>query len=60
MQIASDINGTGVHSAGDVAARATTVGGNAVIDLGHGDTLTVVGVTAEDIQSDPNSYFTVA
>ena len=60
LQIASDINGTGVASAEDVAARATTVGGNAVVDLGHGDTLTLVGVTAVDIQADPNSYFTVA
>jgi hypothetical protein len=60
LQIASDINGTGVSSAEDVAARATNVGGNAVVDLGNGDTLTLVGVTAEDIQADPNSYFSVA
>ena len=60
LQIASDINGTGVHSAEDVAARATTVGGNTVIDLGHGDTVTLVGVTADDVQADPHSYFSVA
>ena len=60
LQIASDINGTGVTSADDLAARTTTVNGNAVVDLGNGDSLTLVGVTAEDVQSDPNSYFTVA
>jgi len=60
LQIASDINGTGVHTAEDVAARATTVGGNTVVDLGNGDTLTLVGVSADDVQADPNSYFTVA
>ena len=60
LQIASDINGTGISSAEDVAARATTVGGKTVVDLGNGDTLTLVGVSAEDVQADPNSYFTVA
>jgi hypothetical protein len=60
FQIASGINGTDIGSAEDVAARAVTVGGNAVIDLGNGDTVTIVGVSAEDIQADPNSYFSVA
>jgi predicted nicotinamide N-methyase len=60
LQIASDINGTGVQTAEDVAARATTIGGNTVIDLGHGDTVTLVGVSADDVQADPQSYFSVA
>ena len=33
--------------------------GNVVVDLGHGDTLTLVNVDADDIQANPENYFTV-
>jgi hypothetical protein len=33
--------------------------GNAVVDFGNGDTLTLVGVSAEDIQADPSKFFVV-
>jgi len=29
------------------------------VDLGHGDTLTLVNADADDIQANPDNYFTV-
>ena len=50
---------TGIETADDVAARATQVGANTVIDLGNGDSITLNNVDAEDIQDDPDSFFSV-
>jgi len=59
VQIASNINGLDIQSAADVASRVSEVNGKAVVDLGHGDTLTLHGVTADEIHHDPGSFFTV-
>jgi Ca2+-binding RTX toxin-like protein len=59
LQIAKNINGLHVTSAADLAARVTDHDGNAVIDLGHGDTITLVGIKAEDIHHNPEGYFSV-
>jgi hypothetical protein len=48
-----------VTSPEDLASRVTQVGGNVVVDLGHGDTLTLVNVDADDIHANPDNYFTV-
>ena len=59
LSISSNINDTGIETADDVAARATQVGANTVIDLGNGDSITLNNVDAEDIQDDPDSFFSV-
>lgn len=59
LQISKHINGLNVTSPDDLASRITQVGGNVVVDLGHGDTLTLVNVDAHDIQAHPDQYFTV-
>jgi len=59
MEIAKNINGTTITTADDVAARATQVGSDTVVDLGNGDTITLHNVNADDVQADPSSYFSV-
>ena len=59
VRIESGINGLPISSAADIAGLASNDGGNAVIDFGNGDTLTLVGVSAEDIQADPSKFFLV-
>ena len=59
LQIQQGINGLDVNSADDLADRVTQVGGNVVVDLGNGDTVTLVNTSAEDIQAHPDQYFTV-
>lgn len=45
IAVASDVNGSGVESAADLLARLTTdAGGNAVLDLGSGNSITLMGV----------------
>ena len=58
VRIAKGINGLDVNSADDLASFVTQDGCNAVVDLG-GDTITLVGVSAEDIQNDPSKFFQV-
>ena len=58
LQIQQNINGTAISSADDVAAHVQDHGGNAVITLGN-ETITLVGVRAEDIHNNPSGYFTV-
>jgi Ca2+-binding RTX toxin-like protein len=59
LQISSGINGQDIHSADDLASRVTQVGNNVVVDLGHGDSVTLVNTSSEDVQAHPDSYFTV-
>ena len=58
LQIQKNINGLHVTSAADVAAHVSDNGGNAVITLGH-ETITLVGIKAEDVHNNPNGYFTI-
>jgi Ca2+-binding RTX toxin-like protein len=53
------INGLPINSAADLAGLVQDEGGNAFLDFGNGDTLTLVGVSAKDVQSDPGKFFTV-
>ena len=59
LSISKGINGTGIESADDVASHATQVGANTVIDLGNGDSITLNNVDAEDVQDNPDSFFSV-
>jgi len=59
LQISRNINGLHIRTADDLASRVSDDHGNAVIDLGHGDTITLVGVNAADVQDNPNQYFTI-
>jgi Ca2+-binding RTX toxin-like protein len=59
LQIAKNINGLQVETADDLASRVTDVHGNAVVDLGNGDTITLQGVSAEDVQTNPNAFFVI-
>ena len=45
--------------ADDLADRVTQVGGNVVVDLGNGDSVTLVNTNADDVQAHPDQYFTV-
>lgn len=44
LEIADGINGTDIHGGADVLARTSQVGNDAVIDLGAGNTVTLVGI----------------
>jgi Ca2+-binding RTX toxin-like protein len=59
LQIEANINGTGIQSAADVAAHAVAVGNNTLINLGNGDTVLLKGITLDEVQHDPNSFFSV-
>ena len=60
LQIARNINGLDIGNAADVAARVLDVGGNAVIDLGNGDTVTLMNVNAQDVHNNPNAFFVIS
>jgi hypothetical protein len=53
--IKSGING--ITSASSVLAHVTDVGGNAVIDLGGGNTITIVGVVKADLDAGDFNVF---
>ena len=59
LQITKGINGTDIESAEDLASRVQQVGSNTIVDLGNGDTITLVNVNADDVNSNPNDYFSV-
>jgi Ca2+-binding RTX toxin-like protein len=60
LQIQRNINGLHVHDAADLMCRIhSDRDGNAVIDLGHGDSITLVDVSADDVKADPNSFIKI-
>jgi hypothetical protein len=60
LQIQRNINGLHVHDAADLMSRVhSDRDGNAVIDLGHGDSITLVDVSADDVKADPNSFIKI-
>jgi Ca2+-binding RTX toxin-like protein len=60
LEVQRNINGLHVNSAGDLVSRVhSDVDGNAVIDFGHGDSVTLVGVKAEDIHHDPSGFIKI-
>jgi hypothetical protein len=58
LQIQKNINGLHIAAPTDLLSHVTDVGGNAVITLGH-ETITLIGVKAEDVHNNPSGYFTV-
>ena len=60
IQISRNFNGSGITSADDLGSMIADDGGNAVVDFGNGDTLTLVGVSADDVQADPGKYFHIS
>jgi hypothetical protein len=60
LQIAQNINGLEVNTPADLTDHISDVDGNAVIDLGNGDSVTLVGVDATDVQENPDTYIIVA
>jgi hypothetical protein len=59
LQISKGINGTAIATADDLADRVQQVGSNTVVDLENGDTITLVNVNAEDVNSNPGDYFSI-
>ena len=60
LQIQRNINGLHIRNAEDLACRIhSDRDGNAVIDLGHGDSITLVDVSADDVKADPNSFIKI-
>ncbi|HEX6929673.1 MAG TPA: calcium-binding protein [Gammaproteobacteria bacterium] len=60
LEIQRNINGLRIHDAEDLLCRIhNDHDGNAVIDLGRGDSITLVNVSAEDIHSDPDSFIRI-
>jgi hypothetical protein len=60
LEIQRNINGLHVNSAADLVHRVTSdADGNAVINLGHGDSITLVDVKAEDLHHDPSSFIKI-
>ena len=58
LQIERNMNGLHITSAADVAAHVTDQDGHAVIQLGQ-ESITLIGVKAEDIHNNPTGYFTI-
>jgi Ca2+-binding RTX toxin-like protein len=57
LQIQQNINGLHVTTAADLASRIGNDGhGNAVIDLGHGDSVTLVGINPQELHHDLGSF----
>lgn len=60
LQIQRNINGLHITDASDLMNRIhSDRDGNAVIDLGRGDSITLVDVSADDVKADPNSYIKI-
>ena len=60
LQIQRNINGLHITNAADLLCRIhNDRDGNAVIDLGRGDSVTLVDVSADDVKADPNSYIKI-
>lgn len=52
IHIASGINGSGITSAALAVAAVTYSGGNALLNLGSGNTVTINGITANSLTAD--------
>ena len=60
LQIQRNINGLHVTQASDLLSHMSSDGhGNTVIDLGHGDSVTLVGVKPEELHHDLSSYIKI-
>jgi glutamate-1-semialdehyde aminotransferase len=60
LRIANDINGSGIHAPADVLSHVSDVDGNAVIDFGGGDQVTLVGVKVADVSANPSAFFVIS
>jgi len=49
LEISGDINDSGIADAADLAAYITEIGGNAVISFPNGDSITLQGVSRDDL-----------
>ena len=58
LSIERNMNGLDIHDANDVAQHVQDVHGSAVITLGD-ETITLVGIRAEDIHNNPTAYFSI-
>lgn len=56
IRLQSNINDTGVTDAASMLSRVSTVAGNAVIDLGNGNTITLTGVSASALTADDFTF----
>jgi len=53
LQIQQNINGLSISSPADLLTRVSSdANGNAVIDLGNGNQVTLVGITAAEVSGD--------
>ncbi|WP_232818533.1 calcium-binding protein [Elioraea thermophila] len=59
LHIPKTINGLAVITPADLPNNVTSVKGNAVIDLGNGDSITLVGIKAEDVQANPSGHIVI-
>jgi cell division protein FtsZ len=59
LRVARNINETGIETPEDVLSHLSDVDGNAVIDFGNGDQITLVGVKAADIVANAGAYFSI-
>lgn len=56
IAIQANINGSHITDVSDLAGRITETSTGAVIDLGHGDQIKLVGVSSEDLMNNLSSY----
>ncbi len=61
LEIQRNINGLRIDSPDDLLCRIhEDRDGNAVIDLGRGDSITLVNVSADDVKDDPDSFIKIS
>ena len=56
LLIARNINGTDISSPADISARIASVGNDSVIDLGDGNSVTLVDVSKDDLVAHIDSF----
>ena len=59
IAIKANINGTGITSTDQLAGRISSDDTGAVINLGSGDQIKLVGVSSEDLIDNLSSYFRI-
>ncbi len=59
LMIANNVNGSGIVSVATAVAHTSATAGGVIVDLGGGNSVTLVGVSLADVQANGAAYFTI-